>query len=227
MVLTRRLLLGGVGTLPLARVAWGAVAHRVTILHINDVHSRHDAVDGRGMTCSGGVSCFGSTPRLAAAVREQRAAAEADGRVVVLLDAGDQFQGSLFYTAHHGMAELAVQHAMGVDAMALGNHEFDNGPEVLGRYIDAARFPVVSANVDAGGDAHLRGRIRGFTMLERGGLRLGVVGLTTLETRTSSSPGADVVFGEPRAALVAGLWRRGRRGRMRWWRCHIWGWGWM
>jgi len=40
---------------------------------------------------------------------------------VLLLDAGDQFQGSLFYTAHHGMAELAVMHALGTDAMAVGN----------------------------------------------------------------------------------------------------------
>lgn len=202
MLLPRRLLLGAIGTLPLARVARGQVAHRLTILHFNDVHSRHETVDARAMTCATGPGCYGSTPRLAAAIREQRAAAEADGRIVLLLDAGDEFQGSLFYTAHHGMAELAVQHAVGVDAMALGNHEFDNGPENLGRYISAARFPVLSANIDASAEPHLAGRIRPFAILERGPLRIGIVGLTTLETRTSSSPGPNLRFSPPHQALA-------------------------
>lgn len=202
MLLSRRLLLGAVGTLPLMRVARGQVAHRLTILHMNDIHSRHDMVDARAMTCSTGPSCFGSTPRLAAAIREQRAAAQADGRTVILLDAGDEFQGSLFYTAHQGMAELAVQHAVGVDAMTLGNHEFDNGPENLGRYIAEARFPVLSANIDATDEPHLAGRIRPFTILERNGLKIGVVGLTTLETQTSSSPGPNLRFAGPRQSLV-------------------------
>ena len=202
MLLSRRLLLGAIGTLPLVRVARGAAAHRLTILHLNDVHSRHYPVDARAMTCTAGPACFGSTPRLAAAIREQRAAAQADGRTVILLDGGDQFQGSLFYTAHHGMAELAVQHATGTDAMTLGNHEFDNGPETLGRYIAEARFPVLSANIDASAEPHLAGRIQPFTILERGGLRIGVVGLTTLETRTSSSPGPNLRFSDPREALA-------------------------
>lgn len=202
MQLSRRLLLGAIGTLPLARVALGQVAHRLTILHLNDFHSRHGMVDGRAMACSAGAACFGSSPLLAAAIREQRAAAQADGRTVVLLDAGDQFQGSLFFTAHEGMAELAVQHAVGTDAMALGNHEFDKGPAVLGRYVAAARFPVLSANLDFASEPALAGRVRPWAMLERGGLRIGVVGLTTAETRTSSSPGPNVVFGEPGPALT-------------------------
>ncbi len=202
MLLSRRLLLGAVGTLPLIRVARGQSAHRLTILHINDVHSRHDPVDGRAMTCTSGAACFGGTPRLAAAIREQRDAARADGRTVVLLDGGDQFQGSLFYTAHRGMAEVAVQNANATDAMTLGNHEFDNGPETLGRYIAEARFPVVSANIDVSAEPHLAGLIEPFAILDRGGLRIGVVGLTTLETRTSSSPGPNVRFSDPRAALA-------------------------
>ena len=205
MLLSRRLLLGAVGTLPLVRVAAAPALHRLTILHVNDVHSRHGPVDARALSCTEGPACFGSTPRLAAAIREQRGAAEADGRTVVLLDAGDQFQGSLFYTAHHGMAELAVQHATGVDAMALGNHEFDNGPDTLGRYIAEARFPVLSANIDVSGEPELVGRVQAFTVLERGGLRIGVVGLTTPETRTSSSPGPGVRFLEARGALAAGV----------------------
>ena len=200
-LLPRRLLLGAIGTLPLLRTAHGAPAHRLTLLHLNDFHSRHGPVDPRAIACTPTVpSCFGSSPRLATAIREQRRAAEADGRTVLLLDAGDQFQGSLFYTAHHGMAELAVQHAVGTDAMALGNHEFDNGPDTLGRYLDAARFPVLAANVDATAEPALA-KLLPHTVLERGPLRIGLIGLTTEETRTSSSPGPRVRITDPSAKL--------------------------
>ena len=208
MTLTRRSLFIAVGTLPLTRVAFGQAAdrqaaHRLTVLHMNDFHSRHEAVDGRAMACDAGrEGCFGGSARLATAIKAQRAAAEADGRAVLLLDAGDQFQGSLFYTAHHGMAELAVMHAVGTDAMAVGNHEFDNGPGTLGRFADAARFPVLSANVDAMAEPALAGRLHPYALFDRAGLRIAVVGLTTTEALLSSSPGPNISIGDARAALA-------------------------
>ncbi|HYZ63522.1 MAG TPA: bifunctional UDP-sugar hydrolase/5'-nucleotidase [Acetobacteraceae bacterium] len=206
MTVSRRSLLGVLGTLPLTQLAWGQAAHRLTIIHLNDFHSRHDPVDPRSLSCgrdgSAPPGCFGGSPRLAAAIRAQRAAAEADGRVVVLLDGGDQFQGSLFFTKYQGMAELAVQRAVGTDAMAVGNHEFDSGPEVLGAYARQAPFPLVSSNVDVTSEQTLAGLIRPYAVLERAGLRLGLVGLTTLETLTGSSPGPRVRFLEPEPALA-------------------------
>ena len=198
MLLSRRALLGAIGTLPLVRVARGQAMHRLTILHYNDVHSRHEPVDDRLISCTAGANCFGSTPRLATAIREQRDAARADGRTVVVLDGGDQFQGSLFYTVNHGRTELAVQNAIGIDAMTLGNHEFDNGPETLGPYISGAQFPVVCANIDVSAEPLLAGKVRPFTIIERDGFKLGVVGLLTLETQHSSSPGPNVRFMDPR-----------------------------
>ncbi len=203
MTLTRRLLFTALGTLPLTRLARGQAAHRLTILHMNDFHSRHEAVDGRAMTCGPDRDgCFGGSARLATAIKAQRAAAEADGRVVLLLDAGDQFQGSLFYTAHHGMAELAVMHALGTDAMAVGNHEFDNGPDTLGRFVAAAGFPVLSANVCATAEPALAGRLHPYALFDRAGLRIAVVGLTTTEALLSSSPGPNIRIGDAAAALA-------------------------
>lgn len=200
---TRRLLLAALGTLPLVRVAHGQAAHRLTILHMNDFHSHHEAANVRALTCDAGEGCFGGSARLATAIAVQRRAAEADGRAVLLLDAGDQFQGSLFYTAHHGMAELAVMHALGTDAMAVGNHEFDNGPATLARFAAAAHFPVLSANIDASADPHLAGKLRPYAVLDRDGLRIAVVGYTTEDTRTSSSPGPTIRFLPAEAALAA------------------------
>ena len=210
MHLSRRALLGVLGTLPLARLAQGAAVHRLTLLHINDFHSRHEAVNVRALSCGGGDGCFGGSARLATAIRMQRAAAEADGRTVLLLDGGDQFQGSLFFTKYRGMAELAVQQANGTDAMAVGNHEFDGGPAVLAAYAEAAGFPLVTSNVDASAEPALAGRLRPWVVLERGGLKIGFVGLTTLETPIGSSPGRNVQFLPPKPALARAI--EGARG---------------
>ncbi len=209
MSIRRRALLAGLGslaTLPMRRLAWGDTAHKLTILHMNDFHSRHEAVDARALTCRADQAregCFGGAARLASALAAERAAAEAAGRSVLLLDAGDQFQGSLFYTAWHGEVELAVMHALGTEAMTVGNHEFDNGPATLAAFVGAARFPVLSANIDASADRDLAGKLRPHVLLEKGPIRIGVVGLTTLEAATSSSPGPNVTFKPPGPALAA------------------------
>ena len=198
----RRLLLGAAATLPMVRLARGAAAHRVTILHVNDFHSRHEPVNAAALACSTGGGCFGGSARLASAIALERAAAMASGRSVALLDAGDQFQGSLFYTAWKGEVERAVMHELGTEAMAVGNHEFDNGPAVLAAFVRGARFPVLSANVGTD-DPDLAGLLRSWIILDKAGLRIGVVGLTTPEAATTSSPGPLVQFRPPGPALAA------------------------
>ena len=203
MNISRRLLFGSVAGIAMVRLAHGAVAHRLTILHVNDLHSRHEPVDARALACNAvRPDCHGGTARLATALARERAAAEAQGRSVLLLDAGDQFQGSLFYTAWKGDVELAVMHALGTEAMALGNHEFDNGPANLARFVRAARFPVLSANTDAAADPDLAGLVRPHAMFRRGALQVGVVGLTTQATAVGSSPGPHVRFTAPEVALA-------------------------
>jgi len=204
MTLSRRLFLGALGTLPLTRLAHGQAAHRITILHMNDFHARHEPVDGRALSCQPDkAGCFGGSPHLATAIATERRAAEGDGRAVLLVDAGDQFQGSLFFTAWKGEVELEVMHAIGTEAMALGNHEFDQGPGTLARFVRGARFPVLSANVEAEDDPDLRGLIRRHVMVEKGGLRIGLVAATTQQTATTSSPGPKVRFADPEPALAS------------------------
>ena len=204
MKISRRLFLGALGSLPMARIAVGATAHRLTIIHMNDFHSRHEAVDGSALACKPGgkPDCFGGAARLASAIAAERRAAEAAGRVVLQVDAGDQFQGSLFYTAWRGEAELAVMHLLGTEVMTAGNHEFDNGPENLARFVRAAKFPVLSANTDATAEPALAGLLKPHVMLQKGTVKIGIVGLTTLETPTGSSPGPNLRFTPPAAALA-------------------------
>lgn len=120
---------------------------------------------------------------------------------MLLVDAGDQFQGSLSYTAWHGEVELAVMHALGTEAMAVGNHEFDNGPETLGAFVRKARFPVLSANIDASGEPFVAGLLRPCVLLDKSGLKVGLIGVTTLQTAITSSLGPNVTFTDPASAL--------------------------
>jgi len=199
--LSRRDLLRAALALPLAapalRSAIAADGTRIALLHLNDFHSKHEGVAEGGSVCREGRPCFGGSARLAGAIREARAAALAEGRVPFLLDAGDQFMGSLYYTFHRGLTEAAVQRAMGTMAMALGNHEFDNGPGNLARYAAQVPFPLLSANLDTREEPLLRDRVTASTILESGGARIGVVGLTTPDTATSSSPGPNLRFTDP------------------------------
>ena len=93
------------------------------ILHINDLHSRIAPINRFNSTCSAeddaAGECFGGVARIATAVDMKRA--ELEGENVLVLDAGDQYQGSLFFTTYRGAAAGEFMEAIGFDAMALGN----------------------------------------------------------------------------------------------------------
>ena len=119
----------------------------------------------------------------------------------ILVDGGDQFQGSLFYTYYKGKAAAEMMNKMGYDAMTVGNHEFDDGPEVLRGFMDAVDFPVLMSNADVSGEETLAGVLGKSTVIERGGEKLGLIGLTPQDTDELASPGPDIVFTDPVAAV--------------------------
>ncbi|WP_426959827.1 bifunctional metallophosphatase/5'-nucleotidase [Muricoccus radiodurans] len=199
-------------TAPALRPAAAQAATRIALLHFNDFHSKHEGVGSGGAPCRVGRPCAGGAAHLAGAIAEARAATAADGRPTFLLDAGDEFMGSLYYTFHRGMAEAAVQRANGVMAMSLGNHEFDHGPANLARYAAAVPFPILSANLDASAEPLLRDRVTAFAVLEQGGARIGVVGLTTPTTPATSSPGPTLRFTDPMEAADRAVFALRRQG---------------
>lgn len=210
MRITRRSL--ALLALPALAPARAQAAARLSLLHMNDFHSRHLPIAANSAACREGAACYGGSARLAAAVAAGRASAQAEGRAAILLDGGDQFMGSLFYSHHRGLAEAAVQRAIGTAAMALGNHEFDNGPDTLARYADAVPFPLLSANLDARAEPLLAGRIRARADVTLGGARLALIGLTTPDTANISSPGPNVRFTDPAAAAERAIWEARRDG---------------
>jgi 5'-nucleotidase len=201
MLLSRRLLLGAALAAPTLRPARAQAAHRLRLVHVNDFHSRHEPVArATGAACRANDPCLGGSARLVGAIDAAKAEAAAAGRGVVAVDAGDEFMGSLFYTQYRGAAELAVMKAWGCEAMTLGNHEFDNGPENLATFIRDADFPILAANIDTRAEPALAGRTRPWWETRRGGARIAFIGVTTPETPLLSSPGHNLRFTDPAEA---------------------------
>ncbi len=81
--------------------------------------------------------------------------------------------------------------------MTVGNHEFDDGPEVLRGFMDAVNFPVLMSNADVSGEPLLADKLAKSTVIERGGEKLGLIGLTPQDTDELASPGDNIVFTDP------------------------------
>jgi 5'-nucleotidase/UDP-sugar diphosphatase len=174
----------------------------LVVLHTNDVHGRVLQFDQYGSACSEDAAaegeCFGGVARRATAISDIRD----EGGNVILVDAGDQFQGTLFYNQYKGEEAQRFMNELGYDAMTIGNHEFDDGPGVLGSFIRGANFPVVSANVDVSNEPELAGLVESYIVLDAGGEQIGVVGYTTEDTAILSSPGPNVVFNNIEESLA-------------------------
>ena len=144
------------------------------LLHVNDTHAFLAGSDAGGNACFASEACRGGLGRIAAAIRQARA--EQDN--VIALDAGDQFQGTLFYSIDKWPVIAAVDRLMPYDAMTLGNHEFDDGCAALASFLAAQPLPVVAANLKPGKGCPLSGsRIRPYVIREIRGVRVGIVGL--------------------------------------------------
>ncbi|MBM7454128.1 putative repeat protein (TIGR02543 family) [Acholeplasma morum] len=100
----------------------------------------------------------------------------------ILLSGGDMFQGSALSNYYMGLSTLNIMNEMGFDAMTLGNHEFDWGIEVIQQYFDGAydnydaNFPILAANAVKAGTTTPIEHIDPYTIIERGGVKIGVIG---------------------------------------------------
>jgi 5'-nucleotidase len=180
----------------------------VTILHVNDHHSRLDpeTTNLRVLTSTGARESvtfeFGGAARVTQAIDDLSA-----GRPnVIKLHAGDAITGDLYYTITNGKADAALMNTVCYDAFAIGNHEFDSGDAGLKSFLDSLKTtscatPVLTANVRPQvGVSPLTPRtafdyLLPYTVVTRGGQRIGIVGITVAgKTRDSSRPDASTQF---------------------------------
>jgi 5'-nucleotidase/UDP-sugar diphosphatase len=185
------------GGIPAA--AAGGRLDSLVVLHSNDVHSHLDPWEEKGGARVGGVAA-----RASLIARER-----ARGGRVLLLDGGDLVQGTPYYNRFRGEPDHLLLDRLGYDAIALGNHDLDDGPAAWRRRAESTRTPILSANVFAaaesswagpGGDpvpaaarrkakwvggetvpaeADLRYLAAPYRIVDREGLRVAIFGLTT------------------------------------------------
>lgn len=179
----------------------------LTILHINDTHSNLAPLGPRNNNLEGSQ---GGIARSASVIGQTMM----EDPNVVLLHAGDLFIGDLFFNVFFGVPELQMMLSLGYDAMAVGNHEFDLGPDMLQMVLDEAfiseSFPLLSANLNLEdpGVIGLQDYIFPYTIKEFENFKVGIFGLLTPETNLFSQPAPAVVeedIIETAAEMVAAL----------------------
>ena len=155
------------GSFPFEAFAKGELT-RLCILHTNDVHSRMEPFPQDGSRRAG----LGGAARRAQLIKEIRKTEPN----VLLLDAGDIFQGTPYFNFFGGELEFKVMSQMKYDAATLGNHDFDAGLEGLHKQMPNAGFSLINCNYDLS-DTLMHDQVRPWQIFEKGGVKVGVLGV--------------------------------------------------
>lgn len=159
--------LAGLSSLPIDLFAKEDMT-KLTILHTNDVHSRIDPFPANDPKYPN----MGGVARRAALIKKIRG----EEKNVLLLDAGDIFQGTPYFNLYGGELEFKLMSEMGYDASTLGNHDFDNGIDGLVKQMPNMNFPFLNANYSFN-DTLLENKVNEYKIFRRGNLQIGVFGI--------------------------------------------------
>ena len=167
-------LLSGFGLTSLQLLPFSAFASKkkkytkIVILHTNDVHSRIEPFPDNDPKYPG----LGGAARRASLIQKIRNEEEN----VLLLDAGDVFQGTPYFNLYGGEIDFKLMSLMQYDACTIGNHDFDNGIDGLNKMLVHANFPFLNANYDFS-DTVLKGKIKPYKTFNKAGIKIGVFGI--------------------------------------------------
>lgn len=165
---------------------------RLRVIGINDFHGAFESrIGARGQP-------FGGAGALVGAIRRAQAECAAPSCYSVVVDGGDEFQGTPASNLAFGRTVVTLFDSLGVTAAALGNHEFDYGQDTLRARIQQASYPILSANLrDTLGN--VPSWIRQDIVVDRGPFRVGIIGISTIETpkTTRAINVADLRFIDP------------------------------
>jgi 5'-nucleotidase len=139
-----------------------------TILHTNDVHSRIEpfAQDGSKYAGLGGAAKRAELIKLIRSEQEN----------VLLLDAGDIFQGTPYFNYFGGEIEFKLMDEMQYDAATIGNHDFDGGIDGLHKQAVKSKFSLINCNYDFS-DTVMHDQVKPYQVFQKGGVKVGVLGV--------------------------------------------------
>ncbi|KAK9768199.1 hypothetical protein K7432_001335 [Basidiobolus ranarum] len=168
---------------------------RVTIVHTNDLHAHLDEFNKFGTDCTAdqikNQQCMGGVARQKTVIDRLRK----QYPDLYLFDSGDQFQGTLFYNFYKGNVTAQAMNQLKYDLMTVGNHEFDDGPDHLAKFIKQLNFPVVSSNIDARKEPTFNKAVRPYHIFRKH--NLGVIGYLTNTTAAIAPKASNITFFDP------------------------------
>ena len=201
MKTNRRTFLKQIGALSLAftcdplnaiankHVKANTLSRRITILHTNDVHSHIDPIQADNI----GNIHIGGFARRKTYIDKVRN--EVDNLLV--LECGDMFQGTPYFNIYKGKLEIELMNKMGIDAVTIGNHEFDNGLDELYKRIKEANFPFLNANYDFK-DHKIASVVKPYKIFEKAGMKIGVIGIgVKLDGLVSYTNYGETTYSDP------------------------------
>ena len=154
--------------LPLNLFANDEEKNLLTILHTNDVHSHLESFPFD----SGQYAGLGGVAARAALIKQIRS----DNEHVLLLDAGDIFQGTPYFNIYKGEPDIKAMSMMGYEATTMGNHDFDAGLENFATQLRFAKFPVIICNYDFS-HTPMEGKYVPYKIFQKGKMKIGVLGV--------------------------------------------------
>ena len=170
-IFIKTLAVGGLGLTSLNSfdlIGKGKELVKLTVLHTNDMHSRIDPFPANHKKYAN----LGGMEKIASLIKEVRKVE----KNVLMLDAGDIFQGTPYFNMYHGELELKLMSQIGYDASTMGNHDFDNGVDGFNNVLPNANFPFLCANYDFKNTV-LDGKTTPYTIIEKDGLKIGIFGI--------------------------------------------------
>lgn len=160
---------------------------RLDIMFTNDVHGGIDRAEATYMNPDFPPQLGGGASE-ATFIKQVRALSDGKTRSNLLLDAGDFFQGHPIGTVTKGRAVIDYMNQVAYDAMAVGNHDYDLGEDNLTEQIARANFPILSANLYSRKTNQPLPYVKPYIMLNKMGLKIAIIGLTTTDTEKMSFP---------------------------------------
>ncbi|XP_066597557.1 apyrase-like isoform X2 [Prorops nasuta] len=170
----------------------------LSIIHINDFHARFEETGPTSGTCypheKAKKNCYGGIARVYTAVKQLK-----DERPnAIFLNAGDHFQGTMWYNVHRWNATAVFLNKLPHDAMTIGNHDFDDNVAGLVPFLKRVNTTVVVANIDDSQEPSIQNLYQNSTIIERDGRKIGIIGVILSTTNTISATGKLSFYDEVR-----------------------------
>ncbi|XP_062562831.1 apyrase-like [Armigeres subalbatus] len=158
----------------------------LTLIHWNDFHARFEETNVLSTKCDveAGEKCIGGYARVVSAVKSL--SEQYKEQNPVYLNAGDNFQGTFWYTLLRWNVTSYFLNLLPADAVTLGNHEFDHGIAGVVPFLESLKSPIVVANIDDSEEPTMQGKYQKSVVIERGGKKIGIIGVIHHSTNTLS-----------------------------------------